>query len=107
MGSLVVALGPSCSRATKACGILVTRPGIEPTSPALESQVLITGLSGESLLCWFLYIISNMSIDAMNTNAKVFIVLGFFRERESIGEIWRDRQRESRERRRLRFTMRN
>ena len=47
-----------------------------------------------------------MSIDAMNTNAKVFIVLGFFRERESIGEIWRDRERESRERR-LSFIMRN
>ena len=83
----------------------LTRMG--PAPPALEGGVLIAGLSGESLLCWFLYIISNISIGAMNTNAEVFIVLGFFRERESIGEIWRDRQRESRERRRLRFIMRN
>ena len=32
----------------KACRILVPRPGIEPTPPALESKVLTTGLPGKS-----------------------------------------------------------
>ena len=31
-----------------ACGILVPRPGIEPTSPALEGRFLITGPPGKS-----------------------------------------------------------
>ena len=33
----------------KACGILAPRPGIEPTPPALDGEVLTTGLPGESL----------------------------------------------------------
>ena len=32
----------------EACGILATRPGIEPTPPALEGKVLTTGLPGKS-----------------------------------------------------------
>ena len=32
----------------KACGILALRPEIEPTSPALEGEVLTTGLPGMS-----------------------------------------------------------
>ena len=44
-GSVVVALGLSCP---VACGILVPRPGIEPTSPALEGGFLTTGPPGKS-----------------------------------------------------------
>ena len=33
----------------KACGILAPRPGIESTPPALEGEVLVTGLPGKSL----------------------------------------------------------
>ena len=35
------------------CGILVPRPGIEPTSPALEGGFLITGAPGKSLSSLF------------------------------------------------------
>ena len=34
--------------AREACGILVPRPGIEPTAPALEGEVLTTGPPGKS-----------------------------------------------------------
>ena len=44
-GSGVVARGLSCPAA---CGILVSRPGIEPTSPALEGELLTTGPPGKS-----------------------------------------------------------
>ena len=33
-----------------ACGILVPRPGIEPTSPALQGEFLATGPPGRSPL---------------------------------------------------------
>ena len=36
---------PSC----EACGILASQPGIEPTPPALEGEILTTGPSGKSL----------------------------------------------------------
>ena len=39
-----VVLGLSCSAA---CGILVLRPGIEPTSPVLEGGFLTTGPPGK------------------------------------------------------------
>ena len=32
----------------KACGILAPRPGIGPAPPALEGEVLTTGLPGKS-----------------------------------------------------------
>ena len=32
----------------EACGILAPQPGIEPTPPALEGEVLTTGPSGKS-----------------------------------------------------------
>ena len=38
----------------KACGILFLQPGIEPTPPALESEVPTTGLPGKSLVHNFL-----------------------------------------------------
>ena len=44
-GSVVVVGGPSCS---KARGILVPQPGIEPTSSALECGFLTTGLPAKS-----------------------------------------------------------
>ena len=34
----------------EACGILAPRPGIEPAPPALEGEVLTTGLPGKSLV---------------------------------------------------------
>ena len=34
------------------CGILVLRPGIEPTSPALEGGFLTTGPPGKSQGCY-------------------------------------------------------
>ena len=33
----------------KACGTLAPQPGIEPTTPAVEGEVLTTGLPGKSL----------------------------------------------------------
>ena len=46
MGLLVAACGVSCSEAR---GILVPRPGIEPSSPALQNRFLTTGPPGKSL----------------------------------------------------------
>ena len=37
----------------EACGILAPQPGIEPTPPALEGEVLTTGSPGKSLYFWF------------------------------------------------------
>ena len=45
VGSVVVACGLSCP---VACGILVPRPGIEPTSSALGGGFLTTGPTGKS-----------------------------------------------------------
>ena len=45
--TLVVASRFSCP---KACGILVSHPGIEPVSPELEDGFITTGLPGKSLL---------------------------------------------------------
>ena len=47
VGSVVAASRFSCS---KACGILVPHPGIEPMSPELEDVFITTGLPGNSLL---------------------------------------------------------
>ena len=49
--SIVVLRGLSCS---KAHGILVPWPGIEPMSPALQGRFLTTGLPGKSLTPIFL-----------------------------------------------------
>ena len=46
LGSVVTLGRLSCF---KACGILVPWPGIEPTSPALQSRFLTTGPPGKSL----------------------------------------------------------
>ena len=46
MGSVVAAHGLSCPAA---CGLLVSRPGIKCTSPALEGRFLTTGPPGKSL----------------------------------------------------------
>ena len=46
MSSVVVARGLCCPAAR---GILIPRPGIEPTSPALEGRFFTTGPPGKSL----------------------------------------------------------
>ena len=38
-----------CSFGPEACGILAPQPGIKPAPPALEGEVLTTGLPGKSL----------------------------------------------------------
>ena len=43
-----------CFIGPEACGILAPRPGIEPTPPALEGEVLTTGPPGKSLRWTFL-----------------------------------------------------
>jgi len=45
--SVAVAHGFNC---LTACGILVSRPGVEPKSPALEGGFLTSGPPGKSLL---------------------------------------------------------
>ena len=37
----------------QACGILATRPGIQPATPAVEGEVLTSGPPGKSLGCNF------------------------------------------------------
>ena len=37
----------------EACGILAPWPGIKPTPPAMEGEVLTTGLAGKSLSFFF------------------------------------------------------
>ena len=39
----------------EACGILAPQPGIEPATPALEGEVLTTGLPGTSRLLLLLF----------------------------------------------------
>ena len=39
----------------RACGILGPCPGIEPTPPALEDEVLTTRMPGKSLFIFFIY----------------------------------------------------
>ena len=55
MTSLIVVRGFSCSMAY---GILVPQPGIEPTSPALQSEFLTTGPPGKSLFIFLLLILT-------------------------------------------------
>jgi len=43
----------------EACGISAPQPGIEPVLPALEGEVLTTGLSGKSPLVPILIIKNN------------------------------------------------
>ena len=50
--SLVVVCAPSCSTA---CRIVVPQPGIEPVSPALQSEFLTTGPLGKSCFLPFFF----------------------------------------------------
>ena len=43
-----------CCFGHEACGVLALRPRIEPSHPALEGEVLTTGPSEKSLLCFLL-----------------------------------------------------
>ena len=59
-----------------ACGILVSRPGMEPASPALQGRFLTTGPPGKSLkwillrgmkiLQWFLYLFKFSSVQSLS-----------------------------------------
>ena len=60
MGSAVVARGLSCPTAG---GILVPRPGMEPTSPALEGGFFTTGPPGKSLICFLNYDLLQATLD--------------------------------------------
>ena len=44
-----------------ACGILVSRPGIEPTTPALQGGDFTTGLPGKSLMIAFLNFVCHVT----------------------------------------------
>ena len=46
----------------KACEILASQPGIEPSPPALEHKVLTTGLPGKSGICCFKMTTSQLSL---------------------------------------------
>ena len=50
MGSVAVTCGLGCPLA---CGTLLPQPGTEPTSPALEDELLTTELPGKSLYSIF------------------------------------------------------
>ena len=56
----------------KACGILAPPPGIKPASPALEGEVLTTGLPGKSCLC-FEVPVSNCGIEVMDPTGCFYI----------------------------------
>ena len=49
----------------EACGTLTFWPGIEPTHPALEGEVLTTGLPGKSPQWTFLMVLSHQSCSLM------------------------------------------
>ena len=73
-GLVVVARGLSCP---KACGILVSRPGIEPAPPALEGRFLTTGPPGKSRCCsyWFSSLCTGM--DSYHHSSRLgFLDLG-------------------------------
>ena len=60
------------------CGILATRPGIEPAPPALEGEVLTTGLPGKSL--YFLITYSIRIIGSVTFQTQLDGILFFFNE---------------------------
>ena len=51
-----------CFFGWEACGILAPQPGIEPAPPALEGEVLTTGLPGKSPKLFYLFIFINLFI---------------------------------------------
>ena len=48
----------------EACGILASRPGIEPAPPALEGEVLTTGPPGKSPFSVHLLLGENPNLDS-------------------------------------------
>ena len=52
---LVFYVGFFFFRHDEACGTFVPQPGFEPTLPAVEGEVLTTGLPGKSLLFPFCF----------------------------------------------------
>ena len=74
MGSLVMARGLSCSRA---CGIKVPQPGIEPAAPALPSGFLATGPPGKTHLEAFKLAISSpwMPLLPVDSHRSLLLIL--------------------------------
>ena len=70
---LVVALGLSST----ACGILFPRPGIEPTSSALEGGSSTTGSLGESLLLLFFKILIYLAMSGPHCIMEEFFVSAY------------------------------
>ena len=70
---LVVALGLSST----ACGILFPRPGIEPTSSALEGRSSTTGSLGESLLLLFFKILIYLAMSGPHCIMEEFFVSAY------------------------------
>ena len=67
MGSVVAACGISCPAA---CSILVSLPGIEPASPALQGRFLTTGPPGKSLYRSFCKSHNLMTTERMEEKVK-------------------------------------
>ena len=61
VGSVVAALRLSCPAA---CGILVPRPRIKPTSPALEGRFFSTGPPGKSLGLGFVFFTFKLQMES-------------------------------------------
>ena len=55
----------------KACGILAPRPGIKPSPPALEGEVLTTGPPGKSLF-------SNICLEGIFQSKHIFEMLSHY-----------------------------
>ena len=77
MGSLVVARRLSCP---VACMTLISWPGIEPLSPALEDEFLSIGSPGKSGIRYILKVIYKYSIHVELQTSPFFkyIVFCFF-----------------------------
>ena len=60
-------------------GVLVPQPGIEPASPALESQLLTTGPSGKSVVFFLMAFFSLIIIQSLfffSSLFKIFLLNG-------------------------------
>ena len=75
-GFFVAPCGLSCPAA---CGLLVPRPGIKPTSPALEGGLLTTGRPGKSPTIFSHLDKSNVHFQALSHwNVRLYVTLPLF-----------------------------
>ena len=63
-----------CFFGHEAYGILAPQPGIEPTSPALEGEVLTTGLPGKSFAFFFQIVYEKLLYEKMIGTAAEIIL---------------------------------